>query len=237
MYPAMAFISIIIFSCVHLWAEKMKDLKLASKSRFLSTGSGIAIAYVFVDLLPKLSESDQLVKEKLWGLFPYFEHHVYVMALIGFILFFVVDRSKVLIQDQSAFFWLSLSSYALFNFLVGYAVVDKDNLEVQPLVLFTIAMGLHYFVNDYSLSDAHGSAYRTLGKWILIASLGLGWLVGFLTELPETAVALVSAFIGGGVIMNVTRHELPEENPHSLSAFLIAAAAYTAVLLTIGTKS
>lgn len=34
--------------------------------------------------------------------------------------------------------------------------------------------------------------------------------------------------------MNVTRHELPEENPHSLGAFLTATAVYTTVLLVLG---
>lgn len=233
-HSAYAFISILIFSGVHLWAEKIRIQWISSSSRFLSIGSGVAIAYVFVDLLPKLSKSDALVKEKLWELFPYFEHHVYVMALLGFILFFIVDRSKAIVKDQSAYFLLSLSSYALFNFLVGYAVVDKDNPEVQPLILFTIAMALHYFMNDYSLSMAHGDEYRHLGKWILIASLFLGWLAGYWIELSETGVALVSAFIGGGVIMNVTRHELPEENPNSLGAFLMGTFVYTAILLSIG---
>lgn len=233
-YPFQALISVMIFIFVHLIAENTRRLDFNSHSRFLSTGSGVAIAYVFIDLLPKLSKNDTVVKEALGDIFPYFEHHVYVMALLGFLLFFVVDRSQELVKKQSTYFYLSLGSYALFNFLVGYAVVDKDNPEVQPLVLFTFAMALHYFMNDYSLSEAHGEEYTHLGKWILIAFLFLGWLVGIWIELSPTAVALVSAFIGGGVIMNVTRHELPEENPHSLGAFLFATAAYTVILLAIG---
>lgn len=233
-YSAIAFVSVVIFSFVHLWAEKIRDWKFVSSSRFLSIGSGVALSYVFIDLLPKLSKSDMLVKKSLWELFPYIEHHVYIMALVGFVLFFIVDRSKKIIRNQSAYYWLSLSSYALFNFLVGYAVVDIHNPEVQPLALFTFAMALHYFMNDYSLSMAHGEAYGYSGKWILIVSLFLGWTVGALTELSQTGVALVSAFIGGGVIMNVTRHELPEENPHSLGAFLVGIVVYAAILLALG---
>ena len=62
----------------------------------------------------------------------------------------------------------------------------------------------------------------------------LGWLIGQWVILSATAVALVSAFIGGGVIMNVTRHELPKDNPNSLGAFLMSAAIYTGILLGIG---
>jgi len=232
-YHVCTLVSVIIFALVHLWADKTRKLNAITHSRFLSAGGGVAIAYVFVDLLPKLAKSDLIVRAALSGMFPYFERHVYVMALVGFLLFFVVGRSPTLLKEKGSF-WLSLGSYALFNFLVGYAVVDKDNPEVRPLALFTFAMALHYFSNDFSLTEVHGNEYRRFGKWLLIASLFLGWLIGLWIMLSQTAVALVSAFIAGGVIMNVTRHELPEENPNSLGSFLLAALVYTIILLTIG---
>lgn len=236
-YSAVAFFSVLTFALVHLYAEKIRQFDLRAHNKFLSMGGGIALAYIFVDLLPKLSENDERVKRFFLQIFPYFERHVYIMALIGFLLFFSVDRSKTLFKNKLAFFWLSLGSYALFNFLIGYAVVDKENPEVQPLLLFTIAIGLHYFTIDYSLCEDHGDDYRYFGKWILITSLFLGWIIGMWMELSETAIALVSAFIGGGVIMNVTRHELPERSPRkSLSAFLFAALIYTIILLTVGNK-
>ena len=232
-YSALAFISIVIFALIHLWAKKTRRFDTITHGRFLSAGGGVAIAYVFVDLLPKLSKSDQVVRAVLSGVFPYFERHVYVMSLAGFLLFFVVDQTQTLLHKKRSF-WLSLTSYAQFNFLVGYAVVDKNDPEVRPLALFTFAMGLHYFVNDYSLRKAHGKAYEQTGKWLLIASLFSGWLTGLWFVLPQAAVALISAFIGGGVIMNVTRHELPKENPHSLGAFILAAIVYMIILLTLG---
>ena len=231
-YPVIALVSVTIFALVHLFAEKTRKLDRLTRGRFLSAGGGVAIAYVFIDLLPKLAKSDLVVSQALQGVFPYFERHVYIMALLGFLLFFVVGQSKTCLGRNS--FWLSISSYAFFNFLVGYAVVDKNDPEVQPLVLFTFAMALHYFSNDFSLSSSHGREYGRAGKWLLVLSLFLGWLVGVFITLPATGIALVSAFIAGGVIMNVIRHELPKENPNSLSSFLICAALYTFILLTIG---
>lgn len=229
-YPLVALISVCIFALVHMWAEKIRTLHPLLQGRFLSIGGGVAIAYVFVDLLPKLGKSNLLVQSVLAWVFPYMERHVFVMALLGFLLFFLVDKTP---RFHNKKFQLSLAAYALFNFLVGYAVVDKDNPEVQPLVLFTIAIALHYFTNDYSLCEAHGRMYRKSGRWVLVASLFLGWLTGVTVHISETAVALISAFIGGGVIMNVTRHELPEKNQNSLGAFLLSAAIYTGVLLGI----
>lgn len=232
-YPLAALISIVIFQLVHIFARKTESFNAITHGRFLSMGGGIATSYVFIDLLPKLAKSELLIQGAISGLFPFFERHVYVMALAGFLLFFTVDRSRTICVQKTAY-WLSLSSFAFFNFLVGYAVVDKDNPEVQPLVLFTVAMALHYFVTDYSLHRDHGRLYEEKGRWILVVSLFLGWLVGVLFTLEQTSVALMSAFIGGGVIMNVMRHELPEANPRSLGAFLLASVLYAALLLSIG---
>ena len=232
-YPAIALISVIIFALVHLFARSTRGLNKRTHGRFLSAGGGVAIAYVFVDLLPKLCDSNVVVEQALAGVFPYFERHVFVMALVGFLLFFFVNQSHTLFKKENAF-WVSFASYALFNFMVGYAVVDKDDPDVQPLALFTFALALHYFVNDYTLNKEHGKIYNHVGKWVLVVSLFLGWLVGVWITLPAAGIALVGAFIAGGVIMNVIRHELPADNPHSLSAFMLSALGYTVVLLSIG---
>lgn len=233
LYPTLAFFSVLIFALVHLGAEKTRSLPQRTQARILSMGGGVSIAYVFIDILPKLSKSDQTISESLVGIFPFVEGHAYITALLGFILFFMVDRSKASFKKET-YFLISLSSYALFNFLVGYAVADINNPEVRPLPLFTIAIALHYFVNDYSLVHDHGEQYDATGRWLLIGFLFLGWLMGLWIVLSPASVALVSAFIGGGIIMNVTRHELPTDNPHSTNVFLLSAAIYTAILLSIG---
>ena len=233
MYPFQSLIAVILFSLVHLFANKARRFDSVFRGRFLSMGSGLAIAYVFVDILPKLSKHAPLVTEAVRRFFPYFERHVYVIALLGFLLFFLLDRSKIYCPAGN-FFYLSISSYALLNLLIGYAVADIDNPEVRPLVLFTIAIALHYFVNDFSLTESLGTQYDHSAKWILITCLVAGWLVGEWFKLSAAAVALVSAFIGGGIIMNVTRHELSKEHLHSLPTFLLGALGYTVILLMIG---
>lgn len=85
-YFAYAFLAIAIFSLVHLYGRCALRLPPVWQGRFLSAGGGIAIAYVFVDLLPKLCVNDTIVRNARYGVFLYFERHVYVMALAGFLL-------------------------------------------------------------------------------------------------------------------------------------------------------
>lgn len=231
-YHLEAFIAVVIFAFVHLFAKQTRNLDEITHGRFLSMCGGVAIAYVFIDILPKLSKGDLIIKKALSEVFPYIEHHVYVMALAGFLLFFTINRAHSILKNESRFYF-SLFSYSVFNFLVAYAVVDPNNPETKPLILFTFAMALHYFTNDYTLEKDHGDYYGNLARAVLILSLFLGWMTGFLFVLSEAAVAGVSAFIAGGVILNVTRHELPKENLHSLGAFLMAAIFYTIILLMI----
>lgn len=229
-YSYVSFLSLAILTSVHFFASKMKSIDQSVHGRFLSLGGGIAIAYVFVDLLPNLSEGDKIVHQFLSGLFPYFERHVYILALCGFLLFFLVDRSKGYLWEKTSF-WLSLGSYALFNFFIGYAIAYKNDPSIQPVSLFTFAMALHYFTNDYTLTKNHPTAYKIYGRWILICSLVLGWLTSGWLVISHAAIALVNAFIAGGVIMNVTKHELPAENPNNTATFLFGSAFYTLILL------
>lgn len=235
-YHFLTLISVTIFSLVHLFAKKLHSMNRVVHGNFLSIAGGVPLAYVFVDLLPKLCQRNIIISNAFHSFFPYLEKHAYFVALLGFLLFFAIAKSPSFISHKQSF-WLSFTTYALFNFLIGYAIVDKDNPEVQPLILFTIAMALLYFINDYTLTTKFPQEYPLLRKWILILCLFFGWITGILFVLSPTGIAIVSAFIGGGVIMNVTKHEIPKDNPHSLEAFLIASIGYAVLLLAIGGKS
>jgi predicted membrane protein len=225
-YSVLALISVTILAAVHLYTESVQ--KWVSKWWLLAAGSGCSLAYVFIDLLPKLNQKSLAMQAVFAKSMPYLERHAFFMALMGFLLFYIVDyKSRVKKNEKNS--WLPLGSYALLNFLVGYAVVDKANLEVQPLVLFTIAMSFFYFTKDYTLQTPE---FHQLGRWILIGALFMGWLIGVFIVLPQAAVALVSAFIGGGVIFNVTRRVLTEK--HSLIVFLSSTLIYTFILMAIG---
>ena len=112
----------------------------------------------------------------------------------------------------------------------GYLVVHREEDATRTLVFFALALGLHFVVNDHALRERHREAYHDVGRWLIVAALGLGFVVGNLTEISDAALGILIAFLAGGVILNVMKEELPEEGQSSFTAFAAAAAGYTVVL-------
>ena len=205
-------------AATHLLAGRLRFLDATPRSRWLSFAAGISVAYVFVHLLPELAAADKRVQEAAEGVLPFLEGHAYLLALAGLTLFYGVERASRASREQRAddttgpgAFWLSVASFATYNALIGYLLVRGEADTVHAVVLFAVAMGLHFVVNDHSLREHHKDAYRRYARWLLAAVVVVGWAVGRLTEVSEQALALVLAFIAGGVILNVIKEELPSE--------------------------
>ncbi len=100
-------------------------------------------------------------------------------------------------------------------------------------MVFAIAMLLHFIVNDYGLRERHREDYRCTGRWVLAAAVFVGWLLGLAVEIPEAVIAALTAFLAGGIILNVLKEEMPEERREPLQPFAAGAALYTVLLLAL----
>src|SRR5207248_1468873 len=113
-------------------------------------------AYVFVDLLPALEKGQPILKQTFGDLVPYLDLHAYVIALLGVLFYYGLHTQKSTERN----FWLSMSGYMLFNFIVGMTLSDSTDPEIQPISLFTIAMGMHYFIHDHNISIDQRAEYQ-----------------------------------------------------------------------------
>ena len=122
---------------------------------------------------------------------------------------------------------------AVYTALIGYLFLHRLAAGLEDLLLFFVAMALHFVVNDHRLREHHKDAYLRKGHWVLTAAVVLGWEVGLLTKIPEVAIAVLTAFLAGSVIMNVLKEELPEERESRFWAFALGAAFYIVILLAL----
>ncbi len=242
-------LTVLVLAVVHLYAGTAVALGRQWGPRALSAASGVSVAYVFLDLMPSLAEQQNLIDHI--DLFPGLDRHIYILALVGLTVSFWVETASRESrrrhraaggpdQTGTAAFWLSILSFVVLNAAIGYAVASPGDEAVEPLWTFALAMGLHFLVNDHSLVEHHGDRYRTIGRWLLVVGLITGWLIGVLPEVeirPE-ALALVLAYIAGGTILNILRHELPDtDRSGDVLAFVAGAGVYGVLLLSLAPAS
>lgn len=223
---------VFVFAFIHIFANQAKLLGWVWHGRFLSFAAGISFAYVFVDLLPALEKGQPALKETFDKIIPYFTRHAYLIALIGVLFFYGLHRQSSAGTPRN--FWLATGGYLLFNFLMGASLSDSSNPDIQPLWLFTIAMGMHYLIRDHNAAVDDAQLYELEARWWLVAALFAGYGVGYLTHIPDAVIAVVVSFLAGGVFLNALRYELPKREQVGYPFFVLGSLLYTALLLGLG---
>ena len=121
---------------------------------------------------------------------------VYRLALLGLAVFYSVKRTTASrgqhrpeaegdVTGEPAF-WLSTGSFAVYNVVIGYVLRHRIGHGLPNLILFAVAMGLHFVVNDDGLRERHKASYTRVGRWVFAAAVFLGWGLGVVTEISET---------------------------------------------------
>lgn len=241
-------LALVLIGGVHLFAYRLAFLNGTPRSRWLSVSGGISLAYVFLHFMPELAEGQALFEEST--LLSWVEFDLYGLALIGLLVFYGLERSIQLHNSAGretegeathhhGIFWVHLGSFGLYNVITGYlltqggqAAQNHDGQTTSGLALFTFAfaMALHFLVTDFGLHKDFKRGYMTIGRYVLCGALACGFLVGVFVDLPEIVVLGTIAFLGGGVILNVLKEELPAERQSRFGALLLGAAFYAALL-------
>lgn len=225
----------VALALVHLLGGRGVASGLGKIRQGLSAAGGATVAYVFVLLLPEVSEAALTVGE-LRGEALLAEQYVYVMALLGFVLFYGVEvavahRSGDDIERSETVFWAHIAVFALYSNLIGYLLFHQEVPGVTNLFFYALAMGLHFGITDYGLRRHHGADFDRIGRWILAAATLLGGGVGIVLEVGDLLLSTLFGFVAGAVVLNVIKEELPEVTESRFVAFALGAAVYTVVLL------
>ncbi len=140
---------------VHLFSGRMCFLEGTPRSIWLSVAGGVSVAYVFVHLLPELAEGQEALAEALDESLAFLESHVYLLSLAGLAVFYGLERAasssrrrkrKEAGEDRASagVFWLHISSFAVYNAIIGYLLLQREEGGPEELFLFFLAMALHF---------------------------------------------------------------------------------------------
>ena len=238
---AQSLFAAVVLVVIHLFADQLHSAEGGTRSRWLSAAGGVSVAYVFIHLLPELARGQEVIKASELSLLGHLEHHAYLLALIGLACFYGLERvikthRRNLPEhapSHGGLFWLHIAAFSIYNALIGYLLVHREPGGNGDLLTFSVAMALHFLVNDFALQSHHNHLYVHRGRWVLAASVLAGWGLGQAMAISQLAVSAAVAFIAGAIVLNVLKEELPEERNSRFSFFLLGVVGYSALLMAM----
>ncbi|MDC0886801.1 hypothetical protein OAS19_03315 [Altererythrobacter sp.] len=231
----------LLFVAIHVTIGQFRELDRQPRSNWLSFAGGIAVAYVFLHILPQLSLHQQEFQASYGMSFLGVELFVFGLALVGLALFYGLDRWARLHADRAArdeaadipreVVWTHTGAFALYNVLIGYLLVRGEQEGGWALATYAFALGVHFVTTDHAMRRENPHVYDGTSRWVLSAAIIAGWALGQAVVLPDLFVGCMFALLGGGIILNVLKEELPAERESRALPFFGGAALYGALLI------
>ena len=236
-YTAIAGLLIILS---HLIGHRFLSAEKSSAGRLSSFASGVSVAYVFLQVLPKLAYSDLFLAQSELLSSARWHHHAFLLAMLGLVVFLGVDRlsqrlgQKVRPRAAFSHFHIIVLIYTLYNFLVGY-LLSFYWLVAGGRALFTyaLAMSLHFLLVGYILRRHHPTASFLSVRWWFACAIALGWLASLFQFIPSASMALLLAFLAGAILVITLKEELRDDSVEEFFVFVLGVVIYTLLLMRI----
>jgi uncharacterized membrane protein AbrB (regulator of aidB expression) len=202
---------------------------------WLSLGGGISLAYVFTAFLAEVTELQQHLMPLEVPVLGYLIEHIHLLMLLGIVTVYGLEglaqssKQKALLHPR--IFSVHIGFFTLYSVILGY-LLRHTVQEWLSCLLLTIALAIHLSIVCKDLFEHHPHLFQHQGRWLLIGSLFVGWLMGQRAILPEIALAASIAFVAGVLIFQVLKHELPETEGH-FGAFLAGVVGFGSLLVAI----
>jgi len=236
-----ALIITLVLILIHFITSKLHHIRFMSEKSIVSFGSGLTVAYVFLHMLPELVEGNEAigkVMNQIDGLTPMTDLAIFIVALVGFNVYYgfeLLARKASKSKHSSPLgYRLHLAIYCMYNILITYTMPLRVQTGMAFAIVFTIAMGMHFFISDISLRRHFPDYFDVKGHYILLFSLFVGWLISAVTEPVNVFYSsLLISFLSGSILFNVFKEEIPPENESSYGGFFVGSAIMAVVLILL----
>ncbi|MCH7856188.1 MAG: hypothetical protein IIB37_05505 [Gemmatimonadetes bacterium] len=223
-----------IIASVHLWIGWFEVRFERSENRWIGFIGGIAVGYVTLYMLPKLSRVTVRFiaanPDAAWAL----QYRAYFILLLGIVVYLVFERvSRMSAGGANAARWLEIGVLGLYGFLIGYVAVELPRSEIRFHVLANVILALHLMGMVHRLRRHHPSAHAGWGRIGFALLVVFGYVLGVVTELHEFIIVDATAFTAGVILVNIMSEELPRGKEGHLRYFLMGVGVFAAVSILI----
>ncbi len=212
------------------WIERQSKNQLV---RITALAGGIAVGYAALYLLPKIGDYTVSLTTGRPASPELFQYRLYFFLLAGVVVYFLVHRNRA--EGRKLPVASSGVAFLLYSFMTGSMLEEIPRPGYFPYILAGGAMCLHFVGICHQLRERHTAGFDRYMRWMLAASTLMGWTAGTLDMLSTGAVAIIVAFLGGGILVNVLREEWPEQTPGRSAPFLVGVGLFTLVTVFMRT--
>ncbi len=176
----------------------------------------MAVAYVFLQLMPELEKGHQV-----------FGHAVHGIALAGFVGFSAAEHWIYRMEGTSGRFKLHISLQCVYNWLLIYMLPEAVEAGYGAALLMAMTLSLHLFATDYALRTEFPREFQSWGRWALAAALLGGWITDLFYEPVDPYVAdTCTALLAGFLLHNVFKDEAPDPRSSHFGWFFAGVVIY-----------
>jgi uncharacterized membrane protein len=235
-------IAVCLFACIHLFISKCRFLYGKHGHIWLAISSGVAIAYIFAHLLPDIAVA-QVKYSHLDGISGFIAKHLFLVTLSGLILYYGFDR----VTEYARGFCsnehhpkikrlnriLHVIGWAIYNFLVGYLVTTIPRAGVEPTLIITFIMIVHFLGLNFHFREVEQHFYDRYLRWVLALSVMCGWFIAQVTHFSALTKIIWFAFLTGAILINTLKEELPDGKTAHFLPFVASITVFTSTMLAI----
>ncbi len=199
----------------HLWAPTLMRLRERVAPIAQSFAGGLAVAYVFVHLLPELELGHELLGQR-----------IYVLVLAGFLLVYGIEHglSRRTDDDPGPVYAVRLGVAAVYNALVVFTLGAQIPDSLVLALVFLGSLSLHIVSMDHGLQEQFEGHHRRSRVVLMLAVVG-GAAASLRFEGHELEVDIATALLAGFIMWQVFRDELPKAG-RGRFGWLLAGASF-----------
>jgi hypothetical protein len=223
-----------LLALVHLFFPVINRAVSAYHDKFLSITGGVAIGYVFLYVLPKLTDYTFTLLKTKQVEWEFLQYGLYVITLAGLLSYLALDRFCA--SDHPHIHHgrtIQGLGFCIYNLSIGYVVSHIPRTSFLPVVLATLVLGTHLLGIDHQLRHGQEKRFDQCLRWWLAGSMVVGWSLGMTIALPKMVLAGITAFLGGAIIINVLTEELPDRREERFLPFLLGVGSMVIIAAII----
>jgi len=218
----------IILAAIHFFGSSLSEGLIKHRDRIISFGSGIAISYLFLWLLPETFRAEVE-----------FRRFVFAFVLLGFITFHIAEKyfyehDKSLEQLRDDLKELHSLAFFVYYFLLGLVFVELARTGERDLLLFSIPIVVQSVVTSTSIERIHEKLKdKPMVKLYLSLAPVFGLVLGFYTQFSHQFFQSAQGFVVGMLFYTFIRDDLPKGKKGDVSYFVLGSILYSLLIFVV----